>query len=113
MKKLLSLLLALTLGFAIFAQNNQDKKKEPKFIMKKDIVKDCVMMMEDGKLMVMVAGKKKKMEKSQTMTNGSIIFTDGTVKLRNGKTVRLRVGEMIDIDGLISKWWESPFSRTY
>lgn len=114
MKKSILLLSAFLFMLIIFAKKKLFQNKERKNLtMRKDIKKDCVMMMEDSVMIVMTSGKTNKMNKSMTMNNGTIVLLDGTMTLKNGKTRRLKIGEMIDIDGLITKWYESPFSRTY
>ena|SRR5690606_14053280 len=114
MKKLMLLLSAFLFILIAFANRKLFLNKGRKnLIMRKDIKKDCVMMMEDSGLIVITSGKENTMHKSMTMNNGTIILLDGTMKLKNGRTMKLKIGEMIDIDGLITKWYESPFSRTY
>ena len=62
------------------------------------IVKDCIMM-EDGKMIVYKNGKSSKMESDMTLSNGTMVSTDGSVKLKNGKTVMLKNGESIGLNG--------------
>ncbi|MHA4807844.1 DUF6799 domain-containing protein [Flavitalea flava] len=44
-------------------------------------MKDCVMM-KDGMMMEMKAGKTKVMDHDMTMTNGTMVMKDGTCKMK-------------------------------
>ncbi|MXV50470.1 hypothetical protein GS399_05750 [Pedobacter sp. HMF7647] len=61
-------------------------------------MKDCVMM-EDGKMMLMKDGKTMEMTKDMALKNGTMIMTDGTVKSKSGKSMKLKNGESVDMNG--------------
>jgi hypothetical protein len=52
------------------------------------------MMMKDGKMMTMMA-----MDKTMTMKNGAMVMTDGSVKMKDGKTMKMANGDCMDMDG--------------
>jgi len=56
-------------------------------------------MTEDGKMMVYKNGKSSMMESDMTLSKGTMVSTDGSVKLKNGKTVMLKNGESIGLNG--------------
>lgn len=59
-------------------------------------VKDRVMMKE-GEMVVIKAGKETKMVKSIKLPDGNIVMTDGTVKMPDGNSVKLKDGEYINL----------------
>jgi hypothetical protein len=57
-------------------------------------------MMHDGKMMMMKAGRPATaMDREVTMSDGTIVSVDGTVKRKNGEEFHLQNGEMIMMDG--------------
>lgn len=70
--------------------------------MMKDDMKNC-MMMKDGKMMQSMDGKTMMMEKTVTLANGTMVMTDGMVKMKDGKSMKLKEGECIDENGMITK----------
>ena len=57
-------------------------------------------MMHDGKMMMMKAGRPATaMDHQVTMSDGTIVNVDGTVKSKDGKEFRLQNGEIILMDG--------------
>jgi len=65
-----------------------------------EMMKDDLMTMKDGKMMVMKNGKWEKMEKEMTCTNGCKVKPNGEVTKGNKKKM-LTEGMMIDKDGQI------------
>jgi hypothetical protein len=65
-------------------------------------MKNCVMM-KDGKMWVMKDGKSMEMTKTMTMTNGTMVMTDGTVKTKAGKTMMMKEGESMTMNGKMKK----------
>jgi len=61
-------------------------------------IKDGVMTLKDGKMMIMVAGKWEPMTEAVTTTNGRKVSTDGEVS-KGDKKRKLEEGMMIDKDG--------------
>ena len=92
MKKLLILFVAFTLSTGAFAQHNMDNME--KMDMKKDH-----MMMKNGKMEMVKAGKTMAMDKDMTLTNGTTVSTGGMVKMKDGKTMQMKEGEMMYMDG--------------
>jgi len=61
-------------------------------------------MMHDGKMMMMKAGRPATaMDHEITMSDGTIVSLDGTVKKKDGEEFRLQNGEMIMMDGHLMK----------
>ncbi len=56
-------------------------------------------MMKDGTMMLMKDGKTMAMEKDMTMTNGTVVMMDGTVKTKDGKTMMMKEGQSMDMNG--------------
>ena len=61
-------------------------------------MKDSVMTLKDGKVVIMVGGEWKPLEKSHTTTNGRKVSPDGQIS-KGGKKRKLEEGMMIDKDG--------------
>ena len=59
---------------------------------------DCVMM-KDSKMMVMKGGKTMAMDQDMTLTNGSVVSTDGMVKMNDGKSKQLKNGDCVYMSG--------------
>jgi hypothetical protein len=104
MKKIVCLYI---LVFAILSSNAQDKmtnkmdRMDYKMgKMKNSRMKECLMMTA-GKMMVYKDGKINMMESEMALSNGIMVNTDGTVKLKNGETTILKNGESIDMNGQI------------
>src|SRR6476660_2322601 len=98
MKKLLILFAA---AFLISAGvQAQDTSKHRTTTGKSTHMKDC-MMMKDGKLMVEKNGTTSEMTQDMTLSNGTVVMKNGTVKTKDGKTVALKEGQCIYMDGKI------------
>jgi hypothetical protein len=52
-------------------------------------------MMQDGKMMAM--------DKDMTMKNGTMVMADGKVKMKSGKTMMLKDGYCVDMNGKVIK----------
>ncbi|WP_162996872.1 DUF6799 domain-containing protein [Mucilaginibacter kameinonensis] len=89
MRKLLMALMALLFSAGVMAQTHMK-------------MKDGVMM-KDGKMMVMKEGKTMMMDKDMTMSNGTMVMTDGMVKMKDGKSMMLKNGQCVNMDGTIEK----------
>jgi hypothetical protein len=98
MKKLLILSVSLFLmtASATFAQTPTDTAMHHHGGMHK--MKDCVVM-KGGKMWVMKGGQKAEMTQTMTMSNGTTVMADGTVKNPDGKTWMMKDGQMVDMDG--------------
>jgi len=58
--------------------------------------------MQGGKMMMMKAGKAiDPMTASMTMSNGTVVMRDSTVKLPGGQEIRMKNGQMMMMDGTI------------
>ena len=97
MKKLLILIVALTLSTGAFAQEKMNHKMDSKMDMKTDHF-----MMEGGKMMMTKNGETMPMDKDMTLRNGTVVKMDGTVKKKNGKPMKLKDGQMIYVNGKMS-----------
>ena len=60
--------------------------------------KDCVMM-KDGKMMQIKAGKTMMMKKDMSFPNGAMVMMDGTMKMQDGTSHMLKEGEGVMMDG--------------
>ena len=56
--------------------------------------------MKDGRLVVYKNGKQSDMKEDVLLGNGTVVTMDGTVKTKEGKTIRLNNGESIDANGV-------------
>src|SRR5579862_2917818 len=92
MKKLL---LAVAIFCSLGAMAQDSKMDDAKMDHK---MKDCVMM-KDGKMMTMMDGKTMVMDKDMTLKNGTVVMTNGMVKTKKGKTMQLKDGESLDMNG--------------
>ena len=97
MKKLMILIVALTLSVGAFAQEKMNHKMDSKMDMKTDHF-----MMEGGKMMMIKNGETMSMDKDMTLRNGTVVKMDGTVKKKNGKSMKLKDGQMIYVNGKMS-----------
>jgi hypothetical protein len=103
MKKLLilSAVFIMSAG-ATFAQDNMPSTKKDNMSNMKHPMKDCVMM-KDGKMWVMKGGKTMEMTQTMTMTNGTTVMADGSVKTKEGKTMMMKDGESMSMNGKMKK----------
>jgi hypothetical protein len=74
-----------------------DATKSTKTAKTKKIVSDRVMM-KDGEMLVIKKGVETKLEKSITLPDGNVVTADGTVKMPDGNSVKLKDGEYIGIN---------------
>jgi hypothetical protein len=99
MKKLLILLAAATIGLTAAAQHEGHTQKATD---QTNHTKEHLMMM-DGKMMHIKDGKTMELTQEMKLSNGATIAKDGTLKMKNGKTRKLKDGEMIYMDGKMGK----------
>ena len=59
---------------------------------------DCVLM-KDGHMMMMTAGKMSPITTDITLANGTVCKVDGTCVLKSGKQIKLSNGEGIEVAG--------------
>jgi hypothetical protein len=104
MKKLFFVCAAflLTAGVTFAQTPDQTPTNQPSKMEKSGKMKDCVMM-KDGKMWMMKDGQKTEMTQNMTMTNGSTVMADGTVKNKDGKTWMMKDGESMDMSGKMKK----------
>jgi uncharacterized protein YdeI (BOF family) len=95
MKKLLILAVAFTISAAAFAQHIKMDSTMP-------ATRDYVMM-KGGKMMVMHDGKTMVMDKDMPMGNGMIVMKDGTVKTKDGNTIKMKEGDSMLMNGKMIK----------
>jgi hypothetical protein len=65
-------------------------------------MKDCVMM-KDGQMMVMKDGQTMNMEKDMTLSNGTMVMMDGSMKMKNGKKMMMKNGDIMSMDRKMTK----------
>ena len=93
MKKILSVFAALCFLFSTsFAQQTAPQKESNKKM-------DCCVM-KHGKMVCMKDGKEVPMDHEMTM-NGMIVMPDGTCKMKNGKSMKLKEGQCCDSKGKV------------
>ena len=98
MKKVLFALTAVALSFSAMAQTRMPdtthhvshtktttiRKTEVHKMHKSNMNMDHCVMMKDGKMMKKMHGKTMPMTKSMTMTNGTKVMTNGSVRMKSG-----------------------------
>ena len=99
MKKIIVCIVAL-ITFSVLTTSvfGQEKKVDSKMGKMNGKMKDCVMM-KDGKMMVEKGGKTMAMDKSVTMSNGTVVMPDGSVKTKDGTTKMLKDGDCVYMNG--------------
>lgn len=100
MKKVL--ILALAFACTAGAVSAQDSLGHKMHKMGDHKMKDCVMM-KDGKVMVMKDGQKSELTDDMTLSNGTTVMKDGTVKTSDGQTMMLKDGDWVGMDGKMGK----------
>lgn len=96
MKKLLFVPMSLLmLTGTIVAQSQQTEQK----IQQNAVVKNEHMVMKDGKMFHNMDGKEMQMQNNMTLKNGMMVNPDGSYQLKNGKQLRLRDGQCMDMNG--------------
>lgn len=82
------------------AQDNMDSKSESTMHnkMSHPNLKDCLMM-KDGKMMQIKAGKTMGMKNDMTFVNGNMVMTDGTMKMKDGTSHMLKEGNCVTMNG--------------
>jgi hypothetical protein len=101
MKKLTMLLFAAIACTSIATAQDTTKTKDKMHHMgSMKSMKDCVMM-KDGKMMVMKGGETTAMDQEMTMTNGTVVGTDGSVKMKDGTSRQLKDGDCVYMDGKV------------
>jgi Domain of unknown function (DUF6799) len=92
MKKLMMAALALTLGCSAMAQTKADTTQKPEnFVMR-----------YHGKMMKIVDGKPSPMTETITLNNGAKVAVDGSVKLPNGKKLKIKENQKVTMSGKMS-----------
>ncbi len=86
------------------------KKSEATTKMVKKPLTDRIMM-KDGEMVIVKNGKEAKMIKSVTLENGSTVLTDGTIKLPDGNTMKLKDGEHIALGTTTKKATKTPAKK--
>lgn len=109
MKKLLLVLIAFTFSLGAMAQTGkmQDNKMQKEKMHGKDHI-----MMTDGKMMMKKDGKKMAMDKEMTMSDGTIVTTQGKVTMKNGQTMMMKNGDKMDMDGMMMKKEHSKMAKS-
>lgn len=101
---ILTAVLAVAFSFGAFAQTTtpaRDTIPTEQKSQKKDMY-----VMKDSKMWAIKQGQKTEMAQEVTLSNGTQVHTDGTVKTSDGETIQLKEGQYIDVDGNIGDWKE-------
>src|SRR4051812_4284099 len=98
MKRLLVACIAVIFSCSAMAQNTKTDTMHKM----SDTTMNCVVMM-NGKMMTMLNGLTLPMTQSMTMSDGTTVMTDGTVKRKHGKTMMLKDGYCVKMNGKVEK----------
>lgn len=109
MKKTFLILFAFCLSFGAFAQDTtgQDQSQNMEsHDMQSKMMKPDGIHMKDGKMILMQNGQRSELTQDMTLTNGTVVSPNGTVKLADGTTQTLKDGDFIDMNGTMGtmKW---------
>ncbi len=96
------MILAVAFVCTVGAVSAQDTSGHKMHKMGDHKMKDCVMM-KDGKVMVMKDGQKSELTDDMTLSNGTTVMKDGSVKTSDGKTMMLKDGDCVWMDGKMGK----------
>ena len=104
MKKVLLSIFAITLSLGVFAQDssmNHMNNMEHHKMKSHDGI-----MMKNGKVMVMENGKTSELTQDRTLSNGTVVSSNGTVKMADGTTKTLTNGDYVNMNGTMGnmKW---------
>ena len=96
MKKMLlvSMSLIMLTGTLVAQSQQAEQKTQQNAVVKKEHV-----VMKDGKMVHNMDGKEMQMQNDMQLKNGTTIHPDGTYQLKNGKQLRLRDGQCMDMNG--------------
>ena len=113
MKKVFLSFFAISLCFGAFAQDSTANEHQiipqsrTNLTMKNDeamaVKTNESIMMKNGKVTVIENGRSTELTQNKTLTNGTIISVDGSVKATNGTTTVLKDGDWVNQDGTISR----------
>jgi hypothetical protein len=96
MKKMLLVSMSLiTLTGTLVAQNLQEEQKTQQ----NAVVKNEHLVMKDGKMCHNMNGKEMQMQDQITLHNGTVMHSNGSYQLKNGKLGQLRNGQCMDMNG--------------
>jgi hypothetical protein len=94
MKRLMMAALALTMGCSAMAQTKADTTQKPEnFVMR-----------YHGKMMKIVDGKPSSMTEPITLNNGAKVAVDGSVKLPDGKKLKIKENQKVTMSGKMSMY---------
>jgi len=93
MKRLLIILMAFAFSTSLKAQDTSSHKMHHQ-------MKDCVMM-KDGKMIQVKDGKNMTLAQDITMSDGSVVMANGSLKKKDGTTVMLKNGDCVMMDGTV------------
>lgn len=90
---------SLLLANATMAQEIKKKNSSPVKTEQQRGLSECCMM-KDGKMYHYMDGKESLIEQETTF-HGMQVWPDGTCKMKNGKTMKLKEGECCDRKGMV------------
>jgi hypothetical protein len=99
MKRIMFLAIAFVLGTTVVSAQQKMDKMDQKMDHK---MKDCIMM-KDGKMMVEKGGSTMEMKEDMTLSNGTMVMKDGSVKTKDGKMMKMKDGDCIYMNGKMKK----------
>ena len=101
MKRILIALTALILCCNAIAQTKMTGTPVQKIPHKSQYNMGNYIVMTDGKMTAMINGESIPMKQTKTMTNGTMVMTNDTLKTKSGIRVMLKEGQCITMDGKI------------
>ena len=100
MKKLLFIGAVFVFNLGAMAQG--DKMQKEKTMQDADRQKDYIMM-KDDKMIFVKDSEIIIMDQEMVLSNGTMVSIEGEVTIKNGKTVTMKNGDIMGMDGFISK----------
>ena len=96
MKKMILVSMAIImLTGTLAAQNQQEEKKTGQYA----VAGNEHLVMKDGKMLHNINGKEMQMQNDMILKNGTTMKPDGSYQLKNGKQLRFRDGQCMDMNG--------------
>lgn len=106
MQKIIGCFFFLAISATCFSQDSikmKDGNMQDTSTMRPSNTAKNYLVMKNGQVMVIKAGKETKLQKFLTLSNGVTVMPDGKVTLTDGTTRTLNEGEWIDMNGKMGK----------
>lgn len=100
MKRILLTAAILCAAYFVSAQTKPDSL--PQAATEKKLEKGGYITLQGGQLMLVKDNKAEKMDKDKTLTDGTVVMVNGTVKKPDGTLLQMKEGDRIYLDGGMS-----------